>query len=160
MAFGPERDSLLGFCREHPLGNKYIHQYCLEEIYVPGDLESCTVVKRLKKNAKGVKVPGGIVSTRETLFNAIDEWHRGNWQLGQERTRTYCKKKYWNVSQDHVKDCLKTCLTCMQKNLVAKTEKGSRKPIVSDLFCDRFQIDLVNFCSYGSKTHSVFLCIG
>jgi hypothetical protein len=37
MASGPKRDSLLDFCREHPLGNNYIHQFCLEEIYVPGD---------------------------------------------------------------------------------------------------------------------------
>jgi hypothetical protein len=64
-------------------------------------------VKRLKKNAKGKKVPGGIFVTRETLFDAIDEWHRGNGHLGQERTWTYCKKKYWNVSQDHVKTTLR-----------------------------------------------------
>ena len=135
---GPKRDCLLDFWHEHPLGNKYIHQYCLAEVYVPGDLEPHTVVKRLKKNAKGKK---------EILFDASDEWHRGNGHLGQERTWTYCKKKYCNVSQDHAKDYLKTCLTCMQKNLVTKIEKGSRKPIVLKLFCDRFQIDLVNFCT-------------
>ena len=151
MASGPKRDSLLDFCQEHPLGNKYIHQYCLEEIYVPGDLEPHTVAKRLKMNVKGDRVPGGIVVTRETLFNAIDEWHCGNGHLGQERTWTYCKKKYWNVSQDPVKDYLKTCLTCMQKNLVANTEKGSHTPIVSKLFCDRFQIDLVNFHKLWKK---------
>ena len=61
------------------------------------------------------------------------------------------KIKYWNVSQDHVKDYLKTCLACMQKNLVTKSEKGCRKPNVSKLFCNRFQVDLVDFCKLQKR---------
>ena len=45
-----------------------------------------------------------------------------------------------------MKNYLKTCPTCMQKNPVTKLEKGSCKPIVSKLFRDRFQVDLVDFC--------------
>ena len=34
---------------------------------------------------------------------------------------------------------LKTCLTCMKKNPVSRNEKGSKS------FCDRFQLDLIDF---------------
>jgi hypothetical protein len=69
----------------------------------------------------------------------------GNGHLGSERTWTYCKNTYWNVSQEHVRIYLKTCLTCMKKNLVTRTFKGSRKPIFSKSFHNRFQLDIINF---------------
>ena len=37
------------------------------------------------------------------LFDAINEWHHQHGHLGQERTWNFCKAKYWNVTQEHVK---------------------------------------------------------
>ena len=83
--------------------------------------------------------------SREELFDAIDDWHTNNGYLGQERTWKYCRNKYANVTQDHVKFFCTTCFTCMKKNPVTKNEKGSQKPIFSKNFWDRFQVDLVDF---------------
>jgi hypothetical protein len=136
---GPEKDRLATFRRENKLGKKYIKKYSLEVIQPPGG-DPCTVVCRKEK---GHQV-GRIVVSRESAFDAIDEWHRQSGHLGQERTWTFCKSKYYNVSQPLVKIYCETCYTCAQKNPVTKPQKGSRKPIISRSFRQRFQIDLID----------------
>ena len=141
MAPGPDRDNLIHFRRQHRAGNKYIHQYVTEDIWAPGDEYPRTILRKNNKDG----TPGRIVVSREHLFDAIDEWHEHSGHLGQERTWKYCKSKYANVTQDHVKFYCQTCFTCMKKNPVTRNEKGSRKPIFSRNFRDRFQIDLIDF---------------
>ncbi len=108
-------------------------------------MEPHAVVKRMVENEEGKMVVGGIVTCRENVFEAIDEWYWGNGHLGLERTWMYCKNTYWNVSQEHVRIYLKTCLTCMKKNPVTRTFKGTCKPLFSKSFCDRFQLDFIDF---------------
>ena len=148
MQDGEEKNDLLRFRRHHKVGNKYIHQYDVEEIFPPGEYRPRYVLKRMeapkgKPNAE--KVPGRIVLSREELFDAIDEWHHQNGHLGMERTWEYCRAKYWNVTQDHVRHYCMTCYTCMKKNPVTQKIRGSIKPIFSKNFRDRFQVDLVDF---------------
>jgi hypothetical protein len=50
--------------------------------------------------------------------------------MGQERTWTYCRSKYFNVTQELVRIYCKTCVACSKKNPVGKAQKGSRKPIM------------------------------
>ena len=83
--------------------------------------------------------------SREKVFHAIDEWHRGNGHMGQERTWKYCKQKYYNVTEKLVRIYCETCHVCMKKNPVTRNIKGSIKPIRSWKFRDRFQIDLIDF---------------
>ena len=106
------------------------------------------MLKRLEKSKDKPHemVPGRIVLSREELFDAIDEWHHQNGHLGQERTWEFCHQKYWNVTQDHIKHYCMTCYTCTKKNPVTQKIRGSIKPIFSKNFCDRFQVDLVDFC--------------
>jgi hypothetical protein len=63
------------------------------------------------ENEERKMVVSGIVTCRENVFETIDEWHQGTGHLGSERTWTYCKNTYWNVSQEHVRIYLKMCLT-------------------------------------------------
>ena len=88
MDVGKERDDLLCFRRLHRNGNKYIHQYIVEEVEVPGEYRLRPVLRRLEKSkdAPHDLVPGHVVISREELFDAIDEWHHQNGHLGQERT--------------------------------------------------------------------------
>ena len=139
MEPGSEKDKLIKFCCEHKGGNKYKNKYHLEVINVPGNGPR-TVLCRLEKG----KI-GRIVVLRESVFNAIDEWHRGNGHLGQERTWQFCTEKYYNCTQSLVKIYCETCFTCMQKNPVTRRQKASRKPIPSRCFQERFQIDLIDF---------------
>ena len=136
---GPERDELTKFRREHKGGNKFKNKYHLEVITVPGS-EPRTVLRRLEKG----KI-GRIVVSRESVFDAIDEWHRQTCHLGMERTWGFTRDKYYNVSQTLVRIYCETCLTCMHKNPITKPQKGSRKPILSRWFRLRFQIDLIDF---------------
>ena len=83
-------NQLKKFCCEHPDGTELVKQYSIKEIAVTGQMSTRHVVRRLGKNGK----PGGIVVHWEELFDAIDEWHRQDGRLGQERTWTYCRAKY------------------------------------------------------------------
>ncbi len=154
MTPGYERDSLLHFCCQHMKGNKYIHQYHLEEVFPPGNLEPRTVVKRMVENEEGKMVVSGIMTCRENVFEAIDNWHWGNGHLGLERTWMYCKNTYWNVNQEHVRIYLKMCLICMKNNPVTRNFNGSCKPIFSKSFCDRFQLDIIFF--WALRKHDPF----
>jgi hypothetical protein len=118
-----------------------------EEIQAPG-VPSCIVVRRIESKGKGKKikkVPERIVVLREQVFSAIDEWHRSNGHVGMERTSTYCQEQYFNCTQRLVRINCMTCFTCMRKNPITKPARGSRKPILSKEFCDRFQLDLFDF---------------
>ena len=143
MPPGPEKDQLVDFRRLHPRGNKYIHQYFVEEISVPGDDVPQIIVRRKEKGRNEGK--DRIVVSREMVFDAIDEWHRGNGHMGQERTWKYCKTKYYNVTERLVRIYSETCHICMKKNPVTRQLKGSIKPILSWDWRDRFQIDLIDF---------------
>jgi hypothetical protein len=150
MDAGYERTRLQEFCRQNPNGAKFVKQYVLEEIRAPG-ASARTAVKRLELNPQTKKKePGQIVICQE-VFDAIDKWHRGNNHLGQERTWNFCKKKYFNVTQNLVAVYCETCLVCMKKNPIACLHKGSRKPIRSQTFRERFQLDLIDFCKLGKR---------
>jgi hypothetical protein len=130
-----------------PSFEKPTKQYVLEEIVVPGSDTPRTVLRRLESGAIG-----RIVVSREEVFHCIDEWHRANGHMGRERTWGYCKEKYcWNVAQVLVKHYCETCPACMKKNPITQPAKGSRKPIKSRRYRDRFQIDLIDFCKLRKR---------
>jgi hypothetical protein len=92
MEPGPEKDWLTKFRHRCTLGNKWVTLFHAEEIQAPG-APPCIVVRRLesKGNGKGKKkIPGRIVASREQVFSAIDERHRGSGDVGMERTSPYC----------------------------------------------------------------------
>jgi hypothetical protein len=124
---GPERDWLISFRSNNQCGKKYIHQYFTDEVFAPGDTAPRTVLRKYNKDGS----EGRIVVSREQLFDAIDEWHEHSGHPGQERTWNFCRSKYANVTQDHVKFYCQTCFACMKKNPVTQTEKGSQEQIIS-----------------------------
>ncbi len=107
----PERDRLAKFGKQNPKGNTYKDLFHVEEILVPGSDSPCMVIRRVEKANVG-----RIVVLRETVVGAIDEWHRQNGHMGQERTWRYCREKYFNCTQSLVCIYCETCFTCMQKN--------------------------------------------
>jgi hypothetical protein len=109
MQPGPARDRLSRFCKNNPKGNKYKDQYILEQIQVPGALPT-TVIRRKEKG-----MVGRIVVSREQVFDAIDDWHRANGHIGQERNWGYCRDKYYNCTQALVRIYCEMCYTCIKK---------------------------------------------
>jgi hypothetical protein len=147
MEPGSERDRLTRFWRKYNLGDKWVTLFHAEEIQVPG-LPPCVIVRRLegKGKDKKKKVAGRIVVSREQVFNVINEWHCGNGHVGMERTSTYCQEKYFNCTWRLVRIYCLTCFTCMRKNPVTKPAWASREPILSQAFCNSFQLEPINFC--------------
>jgi hypothetical protein len=153
MEPGPEKDWLTKFWLKYELGSKWVTLLHAVEIQGPG-APPCIVVRRIESKGKGKKtkkVPGWIVVSREQVFSAIDEWHRGNGHVGMERTSTYCQEQYFNCTQRLVRIYCATCFTCMRKNPITKSARGSRKPILLKEFCDRFQLDLIDFCKLRKR---------
>ena len=86
MQEGPDKSALLDFRRTHKTGNKYIHQYHVDEIWAPGDPAPRTVLRRLERNKDTQLVePGRIILSREEVFDGINEWHHFQGHMGQER---------------------------------------------------------------------------
>ncbi len=87
----PEREIIFKFPKANHNGAKYAKQYVLGEIVGPESDMPRTVLRRWENGAIGI---GRIVVSREKVFHCIDEWHRDNGHMGQERTWGYCKEKY------------------------------------------------------------------
>ena len=145
MEDGELKDALVKFRETHSNGYKWSRTYCLEHIELP-DGSPRTIIRRIEK-----KAVGRIVVSREQVFDAIDEWHRHNGHLGQERTHTFCRQKYYNTTQKLVRLYCETCFVCMSRNPVIAPQKGSRKPIRSNEFRERFQIDLIDMRKLRKK---------
>ncbi len=145
-----ERDRLQKFCRQHRNGLKITGEYCLERIQVPRE-QPCVILRRRELGKDGKKVAGRIVVSREQVFDAIDEWHRGHARMGQERIWMYCQSKYFNVTQQLVRIYHETCVACSKKNMVGNAQKGSRKPIMSLNWQSRFELDLMDFCKLRKR---------
>ena len=79
------------------------------------------------------------------MFDAIDEWHCKCGHKDQEQMHAFCKDKHYNCTQALIKIYCETCHVCMKKNPTVTAMKGSRKPIWSNGFWDRYQIDLIDF---------------
>jgi hypothetical protein len=84
---GTERDRLQGFRRKHCTGPKITAKYCLEQIQVPNEAPR-VILRRRELDKDGNKDAGRIVVSREQVFDAKDEWHRGHAHMGQEWTWT------------------------------------------------------------------------
>ncbi len=65
---GRDRDEIIEFRQQHPKGNKYIHQYLLEEVCPPGGDTPFNVVHQIKKSGKH-KGKNHIVLSREQLLD-------------------------------------------------------------------------------------------
>jgi hypothetical protein len=119
-----ERDSISKFRKANHNCAKYVKLYVFEEIIVPGSDTPHTVLRRLESGAIG-----RIVVSREEVFQCIDEWHRANGHMGQERTWGYCKEKYWNVAQILVKHYRETCPACMKKNPITQQQRAAENQL-------------------------------
>ena len=129
------------FRESHKEGYKYATKYFVTYITLP-DGSTRHVLRR----KEGGKPNGGrIVVSRDQVFDAIDEWHRTKGHMGMERTHNYCRQKYHNCTQALVKIYVDTCFVCMQKNPHVRALRGSRKPIRSNHYRERFQVDLIDF---------------
>jgi hypothetical protein len=115
----PERESFSKFRKANHNGAKYVKQYVLGDIVVPGSDTPHTVLRRLEKVAIG-----RIFVSREQVFDCIDEWHRDNGHMGQERTWGYCKENILQCLQGSCQALLRDLPCLHEEESNHSTSKG------------------------------------
>ena len=85
-----------------------------------------------------------IVLPMSKIFDAIDEGHKTILHLGEERTYEHISKTNYSVTEALCTVYCKTCQVCNAKQPTIAPHKGAKRPIYSQNFRDRYQIDLID----------------
>ena len=75
------------------------------------------------------------------VFSAIRECHLMVHHMKQNQTCTKVHGKYYNITEKQVSMFVETCEVCNMRNPLKKQLKGAAKPILSQNFRDRYQVD-------------------
>ena len=137
--------------KENKPGSKWRTHYHTEEVPLP-DNNMVVVTRRLETRKVGTTETtfiGRILVSQEESFERIAEHHLAAGHLGQEMTYTNCNVKYYNLTQDMVKSFCRTCPTCLEDNPIIPQPVGAAKPIYSQAFRDRFQVDLIDMRKFA-----------
>lgn len=124
--------------------SKLVDKYKVEVYTLPGSDQPRKRLMRLHK-------PSGFDEERWLLcipqlqvFDAIYENHHLVSHLKMNQTCVKVQEKYYNVTEKQVNEFVATCETCNHANPIVKKQKGAKKPILSENFRDRFQVDLID----------------
>jgi hypothetical protein len=133
--------------RLHYKSNRYSKIFVLD-IYTSPDGEEVIQIKR-----KDSKVGGTIVCKQSRVFDAIRDAHISTAHLAAVNTLAQVQLKYWNITKLEVQHFVKVCPVCAFKRHKGKKPKGAKKPIMSDMFRDRFQVDLIDYTNMKCTNH-------
>ncbi len=126
---------------------RIIELYKVEEYILPGSGQQR---KRLLRShqRKGWAEPRWLLCIPQLeVFDAIHEHHGTVSHMKMNQTCVKVHEKYYNITEKQVNAFVATCETCNHKNPVVKAMKGAKKPILSECFRDRFQVDLIDMRS-------------
>ena len=128
-----------------------VELYEVEEYKLPGsDLPK----KRLLRihTRKGSPEENRLVCVPQLdVFDVISENHGIVSHMKQNQTCVKVHEKYYNVTESQVNAFVDSCETCNHANPVMKKQKGAKKPILSENFRDRYQVDLIDMRSSETK---------
>lgn len=131
--------------------SKVIEKYKVEEYTLPGSDEPSKRLMRLHKSSGCDEERWLLCIPQLQVFDAIYENHHLVSHLKMNQTCVKVHEKYYNVTEEQVNAFVATCETCNHANPVAKAQKGAKKPILSENFRDRFQVDLIDMRSNEMK---------
>ena len=99
---------------------------------------------------------GSLIVPAEGVFDAILHHHEALLHAKSSRIWHNVKQSYQNITQDQIKAFIALCPTCFQgkHNTSSKNVKGASKPIISESFRDRFQVDLISYHHDPAKDHN------
>ena len=125
------------------------HGYRISKHFMAEDYSVNNTIKYRLKRKEPTKQGGGtlIISVEDT-FDAIELAH--NQHLSHQKvasTYNHLASKYHNITERVVRIFVRKCPICLmqqQKSSRNKT-KGAARPIISDSFHDRVQVDLISF---------------
>ena len=105
-----------------------------------------------------------IMLPETAIFDAIWDAHHAHGHMKLAVTWNSIRTKYANVTQAQVKQFITMCPVCNEEQPRLETLKGAKKPITSEEFRSRFQVDLIDKRSkamrnlYGVKMRWI-LCL-
>jgi Integrase zinc binding domain len=135
------------FRRENVKSHHYIKIYELD-YYTSAEGEEC--IQLLRKESS---VGGTIVCKQSKVFDAIRDAHISTAHLAVANTLAQIQLKYWNITRNEVDHFVKVCPVCAFKRHKSKKPKGAKKPIMSEMFCDCFQVDLIDYTNMKCINH-------
>ena len=78
------------------------------------------------------------------VFDAISECHGVVSHMKMNTTCVKVHEKYYNITEEKVNTFVEMCEACNSAKPTIKKQKGAKKPIISENFRDRFQVDLID----------------
>ena len=134
------------FRKANPKGYKFIASYKLVLANLP-ESQGGGVLHTLLRIGKNPRM----VVPESEIFDCILEAHQGHGHLKSGVTWNAIRAKYHNITQAHVKKFISMCPTCNTQPPKTSTLKGAKKPIKSEDFRDRFQVDLIDMSAKPMK---------
>ena len=94
---------------------------------------------------KTLRQEGKIVIPIEEVFDVIYNFHISHSHQGGQTLHNVIKKSYYTITRKMVIDFCKMCPVCCTQQQAKKKPKGAVKPIESQNFRDRAEMDLIDF---------------
>ena len=156
---GVNDKSMVQFRRDFPAGYELTKQYQVETYFLNGELEEKYRLRRLHPidpQKSPIAKTGSLVAAAEGVFDVIQYHHEYLKHAKTARTWLKVKEYYHNISQAQIKAFIELCPTCFagRTKRTSRNVKGASKPIVSESFRDRFQVDLVSYNKDPAKDHN------
>jgi hypothetical protein len=139
-----QRDAVSSFRRENKSGH-YLAKNFTVETYIKED----EVAFRLRRKESSGK--NRIVVPIDQVFKVIYEAHLKTGHGGMDNTYAELSNDFHNITQNQVKIFKKLCPSCNRQNVAIRTLPGAARPVVSDEFRQRFQVDLIDMRSNPQK---------
>ena len=147
------------FRKENSEGYGLAKMYEVESYFLNGQTETQYRLCRKLSNdpeSRPTNRTGSLIVPAEGVFDAIEFHHEALKHGKQARTWLNVKERYQNITQKQVQAFIDLCPTCFagRSNTTSKNVKGASKPIISDSFRDRFQVDLVSYNKDPAVDHN------
>ena len=146
---GDQNHTVKQFRRKYKRGYNWVKEYSVDV-----RIDGTKVLWRIPKqgNLANDNQPLLLVAHINQVFHAIEEAHTGSCHLSATPTTALLQKKYFNITLAEVKCFIDLCCSCARtRKMKAEKFVGAVKPIRSNAFRERFQMDLIDYSADPQK---------
>jgi hypothetical protein len=132
--------------RQHRIGYSLVKKYTVRSKKdVEGNLIKSLYIIKSDSVKEGDNVGRKLLRCKE-MFDAIYDAHYSSLgHLKSSVTWREVNRHVYNITKQHVNEFITVCPVCIHAHPQIPKSKGARCPIHSGEFCDRMQIDLIDY---------------